>query len=102
MRNSTAVTRHRFSYGQPADNTEAQTPDTTPQLIALAASLVGEQSKVMEQMRCSEADFVSYCSGEKELPLPELDRLVSLIVEEQRSRILKHRQSLRALRVMSR
>lgn len=102
MRNSTAVTRHRFSYGQPADNTEAQTPDTTPQLIALAASLVGEQSKVMEQMRCSEADFVLYCSGEKELPLPELDRLVSLIVEEQRSRILKHRQSLRALRVMSR
>ena len=73
-------------------------PDTTPQLIALAVSLVGDQSKVMTQMRCSEADFLLYCSGEKALPLRELDRLVSLIVHEQQAKISAQRERLRAFR----
>lgn len=73
-------------------------PDTTLKLIALAVSLVGDQSKVMKQMRCSEADFLLYCSGEKELPLRELDRLVSLIVHEQQAKVAAQRERLRAFR----
>lgn len=79
-------------------NAATPRPDTTPQLIALAVSLVGAQSKVMEQMRCPEADFLLYCSGEKELPLRELDRLVSLIVHEQQIKIVEQRERLSAFR----
>jgi hypothetical protein len=52
----------------------------------------------MKQMRCSEADFLLYCSGEKELPLRELDRLVSLIVHEQQAKVAAQRERLRAFR----
>lgn len=79
-------------------NAATPRPDTTPQLIALAVSLVGDQSKVMKQMRCSEADFLLYSSGEKELPLRELDRLVSLIVHEQQAKIAAQRERLRVFR----
>ena len=64
----------------------------------MAASLVGDENKVRQHMRCSEADFFMYCSGEKELPFPELDRLITLIVHEQGLLIAKHREFLAEVR----
>jgi hypothetical protein len=79
-------------------NAATPRPDTTPQLIELAISLVGDRTNVMEQMRCSEADFLLYCSGEKELPFAELDRLVAVIVDEQKRKIAEQHERLRAFR----
>ena len=86
---------HHPSTATSASSPEAQTPDTAPQLIALAVSLVGNHSEVMKQIRCSDEDFVSYCSGEKELPSSKLDLLVSLIIDEQGK---GHRQARRVVK----
>ena len=56
VQKSTAVTRFQV-YSLSTSSTTEVAPDTTAQLIALAVSLVGDQSRVMEQMRCSDADF---------------------------------------------
>lgn len=64
----------------------------------MAASLVGDENKVKEQMRCSEADFLLYCSGKKDVPISELEKLISLIVREQAVLIAKHREFLTELR----
>jgi hypothetical protein len=80
-----------------ASTTEAQ-PKTGARLIAIAVSLIGAENKVKEQMRCSDADFLLYCSGEKEVPFPELDRLISLIIHEQGMLIAKNRQISAELR----
>ena len=71
---------------------------TTPRLIAMAVSLVGESQKVMARMQCAEADFLLYCAGEKDPPWPELDRLISLIIHEQGIIIGKNREMLTRLR----
>ena len=71
---------------------------TAPRLIAIAAGLVGEAQKVREAMQCSPADFLKYCDGTKELPLQELDRLLSLIIREQGLIIAKNREMLSQLR----
>ena len=97
MRKSTAMS-HPLSSSDSASTPEAVTPDTDPQLIALAVSLAGSESKVMEQIGCSQADFLLYRSGAKELPVPELDRLVSMIIEAQGSAIAMHREALKAIR----
>ena len=89
MQKNTAE-QHQFSDTDSGSTTEVLTPDTDQALIALAVSLVGDRSKVMKHIRCSEADFLSYCSGEKELHLPQLHRLVSLIIDEQRIAMTKH------------
>ena len=34
-------------------------------------------------MKCSNADFLEYCAGQKEPTPAELDRLIGLIVREQ-------------------
>lgn len=96
MQRSNAVMRYQV-YSLNTSSTAEAAPDTTPQLIALAVSLVGGQRKVMEQMRCSDADFLLYRSGQKELPLPELDRLASLIIDEQQRAIAKRRESLNSI-----
>jgi hypothetical protein len=96
VRKSTAVMRYQV-YSLHTSSAADAAPDTTPQLIALAVSLVGGGRKVMEQMRCSDADFFLYRSGQKELPLPELDRLVSLIIDEQQRAIAKRRESLTSI-----
>ena len=64
----------------------------------MAVSLVGESRRVMEQMRCSEADFQLYCAGEKEPEWSEFDRLIALIVYEQGIIIAKNRELLNKLR----
>ena len=64
----------------------------------MAASLVGDENSVREHMRCSEADFLLYCSGEKEVPMPELERLIALIIHEQGILLAKHREFLAEIR----
>jgi hypothetical protein len=76
------------------DRAPGKLPNTDSRLIAIAVSLVGDSKKVMDQMRCSEADFREYCENRKELPWPELDRLISLIIDEQGKAIATHRALL--------
>lgn len=64
----------------------------------MAVSLIGDESKVRQHTRCSDADLRLYCSGQKELPIAELDRLVSLIVHEQGMLIAKNRAYLAEIR----
>ena len=99
MQKSTAAAPDQFSL---ACTPEAESPKTTPRLIAMAASLVGDENKVKAHMRCSEADFLLYCSGQKEPPFPELDRLISLIIHEQGVLIAKHREFLAEVRAKRR
>jgi hypothetical protein len=73
------------------DTTEGK---TTPRLIAMAVSLVGDTRKVCEQIGCSEGELLAYCAGKKEPSWPELDRLLSLIIHEQGIIIAKNRESL--------
>ena len=42
-------------------------PTMSARLIAMAVSLVGDAGVVRNHMRCSEADFIAYCDGQKEL-----------------------------------
>lgn len=97
----TSATPHQLSYSDFASRKESE-PLTTPRLIAMAASLVGDENTVKEKMRCSEADFLLYCAGQKEVPTPELDRLISLLVHEQLFLIAKHREFLAEIRVKRR
>jgi hypothetical protein len=64
----------------------------------MAASLVGSAHEVKTAMQCSEADFLEYCSGAKDPPWPELDRLITLIVREQGEIIARNRDLLAAQR----
>jgi hypothetical protein len=76
------------------DRVPGKLPNTGSRLIAMAASLVGSAREVMVIMQCSEADFREYCDGRKELPLAELDRLITLILREQGKTVAKNRELL--------
>lgn len=80
------------------DRAPSNLPNTASRLIAIAVSLVGDSRRVMEQMRCSEADFQLYCAGEKEPEWSEFDRLIGLIVREQGIVIAKNRELMNKLR----
>jgi hypothetical protein len=80
------------------DRARSNPPNTASRLIAMAVSLVGDSRRVMEQMRCSEADFQLYCAGEREPGWSEYDRLIALIVDEQGIIIAKNRELLNKLR----
>lgn len=69
--------------------------NTTSRLIAMAASLVGSAHEVQAAIKCSAADFLEYCNGSKEPTLPELDRLITLIIHEQ-GKIIAHNRELLA------
>ena len=58
-------------------------PNTCTRLISMAVSLVGEAQSVALEMKCSNADFLEYCAGQKEPTVAELDRLIGLIMREQ-------------------
>ena len=67
-------------------------------LMALAASLVHEPHKVWECMQCSAADYLDYCA-ERKLPSQlELERLVELILQEQRAILASNRSFLARLK----
>jgi hypothetical protein len=71
---------------------------TAARLIAMAVSLVGDAGAVRNHMRCSEADFLAYCEGQKELNAGMLEAVVGLIVQEQGKLIAKNREMLTELR----
>jgi hypothetical protein len=51
----------------------------------------------MVVMKSTEADFIEYCAGRKEPPWPELDRLIFLIITEQKKLMETNRALLDAL-----
>jgi hypothetical protein len=76
------------------ERTPARTPNTCSRLIDMAVSLVGGAQSVMLAMRCSHAEFREYCLGLREPSAEEFERLVDLIVSEQRKLLEKHRELL--------
>ena len=76
---------------------EAQA-NTGARLIAMAVSLVGSVQEVKACMRSTEADFLDYCAGAKELGLAELDRLITLVIREQGKIIAQNRDLLQRAR----
>jgi hypothetical protein len=76
------------------DRAQPKLPTTTSRLIAVAVSLVGEAQSVMLEMKCSHADFREYCFGLREPSAEEFDRLVELIVVEQRKMLEQNRELL--------
>jgi hypothetical protein len=64
----------------------------------MAVSLVGEAQSVMLEMQCSHTDFREYCFGLKDPSVAEYDRLVELIVVEQRKMIDQNRELLAQVR----
>jgi len=70
----------------------SKVPNTTSRLIAMAVSLVGEAQSVMLEMRCSHAEFREYCLSLREPTHEEFDRLLELIITEQRKMIDKYRE----------
>jgi hypothetical protein len=75
------------------DRVPPRLPNTASRLIAMAVSLVGP-ARVMAEMKCSADDFEKYRDGEKEPTWPELDRLVLLVVDQQRIIIARNRDLL--------
>jgi hypothetical protein len=78
------------------DRVPGRLPNTVSRLIQMAAALVGGSEKVMEHMKCSQADFLEYCDGRKEPTWTEFDRLIELIVREQHIMIAKNKALLAA------
>jgi hypothetical protein len=76
------------------DRVPEKLPNTTSRLIAMAASMLGCVNEVMVVMKSAEADFIEYCAGRKEPSWPEFDRLILLIITEQRNLMAKNRQLL--------
>jgi hypothetical protein len=79
------------------DRAPPRRPNATSRLIAMAASFVGA-ANVRARMKCSEEDFRQYCDGQKEPTWPELDKLVGLIIEQQRLLIARNREFLARMR----
>jgi hypothetical protein len=60
----------------------------------MAVSFVGEAQSVALEMKCSNADFLDYCAGQKEPTLTELDCLIGLIIREQAKLMAKNGELL--------
>jgi hypothetical protein len=73
-------------------------PNTSSRLIAMAASLVDSAEQVRVEMGCTPEDFREYCAGHKEPPMPEFDRLITLIVREQGRMIAQNRELIAKVR----
>ena len=82
----------------PVDRVPSQLPNCSSRLIAMAVALVGEAQSVMLEMRCSHAEFREYCLGLREPGAEEFNRLVDLIVSEQRKMIDQNRELLAQIR----
>ena len=64
----------------------------------MAVALVGSPDLVRDRMKCAESDFRDYCEGRREPDWLERERLVNLIIAEQRKVIARNRAALAALR----
>jgi hypothetical protein len=67
-------------------------------LMALAESLVHEPHKVWEGMQCSVSDYLDYCAERKVPSQLELERLVELILREQKAILASNRDFLARLK----
>ena len=92
--------RHTSQLGDTYKRCMDRTPlsNTTSRLIAMAISLVGHAERVRSEMQCSSEDFRDYCVGHKELPWPELDRLIGLITRAQGEGIARQQEVLAKVR----
>ena len=64
----------------------------------MAVSLVGDAGRVRKANACSEYDFEAYCAGGKVPNQQEFERLVELIVREQRALMAANRALLAEMR----
>jgi hypothetical protein len=64
----------------------------------MAAALLGSAEQVRVIMQASEDDFLQYCDGRKEPSWTEFDRLVTVIVVEQRKIIAVNRDLIARIR----
>jgi hypothetical protein len=81
-----------------ADRAPSKPPSCASRLIAMAVTLVGEAQSVMLEMRCSRVDFREYCLGLREPTAEEFERLVNLVIVEQRKMLDKNRELLAQIR----
>jgi hypothetical protein len=76
------------------DRAPRKPPKNDSRLIAMAVRLVGSPEIVRNVLQTSEADFRAYRAGEKNLRSYEFDRLVALIIAEQRKIVRANRAIL--------
>jgi hypothetical protein len=88
----------RVNTGPALERISDESQNTGARLIAIAVSLAGSVEEVRAHMRSTEADFLDYCAGAKEPALPELDRLITLIIREQGKIIAQNRDLLQRVR----
>src|SRR5688572_2609845 len=86
------------STGGTLERVPPNLPNTCSRLIAMAVSFVGEAQSVALEMKCSNADFLEYCAGQKEPTMAEFDRLIGLIIREQTKLIATNRELLAKMR----
>jgi hypothetical protein len=64
----------------------------------MAVTLAGSEQRVMHAMQVRAEDFAAYRSGEREPTWPQFDRLVQLVVEEQRKGIERRKAQIAHVR----
>jgi hypothetical protein len=98
VRNDSPAARKPVNGNHALDRVSEAQANTGARLIAMAVSLVGSVEEVKAYLRSTEADFLDYCAGAKEPALPELDRLITLIIREQGKIIAQNRELLQRIR----
>ena len=98
VRDDIASGRKPINGDHALERVSDERPNTGARLIAMAVSLAGSVQEVKACMRSTEADFLDYCAGARELSLAELDRLITLIIREQGKIIAQNRDLLQRVR----
>ena len=71
---------------------------TTSRLIVMGASLLGDTERLRNELGCSPEDFRAYLESGKQMPWPELDKLINIILREQGHIIAANRDLTAKLR----
>jgi hypothetical protein len=64
----------------------------------MAVVLTGSEQRVMDVMQVAAGDFAAYRGGEREPTWPQFDRLVQLVVAEQRKGIERRKAQIAHVR----
>ena len=67
----------------------------------MAASLMGNVEALRKEIGSSDAEFLAYCENTKDMPWPEFDRLIQIIIREQGKVIAQNRKLLDESRARS-
>lgn len=70
----------------------------TSRLITMAVSLLGDEEAVRKELNCSLPDFRAFIAMHKPPTAEQLNTLISIVVREQRSLIVKSRELSAELR----